>query len=236
MRYIQGVFYGLMLLLLSSQTHASLILKKTRLIYLSDQKSANIQAINDSEQASLVQSWIDEGNIHSTPETTKVPFIVTPPVTKIAAHDGTQLRIRFIGGDLPQDRESVFYLNVLNISPKPQNKEGMNIIQLALQIRIKVFYRPTALANGVESFINNVSALHSENQLSIKNPTPYFLNISQLYYENNQNNPIAKSVMIPPYSTEKIEGSHRQNGKLIAVYINDQGSLVSHIIQTNQLY
>ncbi|HHR6131143.1 TPA: molecular chaperone [Providencia alcalifaciens] len=233
MRYIQGVFYGLMLLLLSSQTHASLMLKKTRLIYLSDQKSANIQAINDSEQASLVQSWIDEGNIHSTPETTKAPFIVTPPVTKIAAHDGTQLRIRFIGGDLPQDRESVFYLNVLNISPKPQNKEGMNIIQLALQIRIKVFYRPAALANGVESFINNVSALHSENQLSIKNPTPYFLNISQLYYENNQNNPIAKSVMIPPYSTEKLEGSHSQNGKLIAVYINDQGSLVTHALSVN---
>lgn len=70
MRHIQGIIYSLMLLLLSSQTHASLILKKTRLIYLSDQKSANIQTINDSEQASLVQSWVDEGNIHSTPETT----------------------------------------------------------------------------------------------------------------------------------------------------------------------
>ncbi|MBG5884278.1 MULTISPECIES: molecular chaperone [Providencia] len=233
MQYIQGIIYGLILLLLSSQTHASLMLKKTRLIYLSDQKSANIQAVNDSEHASLVQSWIDEGNIHSTPETTEAPFIVTPPVTKIAAHDGTQLRIRFIGGDLPQDRESVFYLNVLDISPKPQNKEGMNIIQLALQIRIKVFYRPAALANGIESFINNVSALHSESQLSIKNPTPYFLNISQLYYENNQNTPIAKSIMIPPYSTEKLEGSHRQNGKLIAVYINDQGSLVTHALSVN---
>ncbi|MEQ5128252.1 molecular chaperone [Providencia alcalifaciens] len=233
MRYIQGIIYSFMLLLLSSQTHASLILKKTRLIYLSDQKSANIQTINDSEQASLVQSWVDEGNIHSTPETTEAPFIVTPPVTKIAAHDGAQLRIRFIGGDLPQDRESVFYLNVLDISPKPQNKEGMNIIQLALQIRIKVFYRPAALASGVESFINNVSAFHSENQLSIKNPTPYFLNISQLYYENSQNTPIAKSVMIPPYSTEKLEGSHRQNGKLIAVYINDQGSLVTHALSVN---
>lgn len=233
MQYIQGIIYGLILLLLSSQTHASLMLKKTRLIYLSDQKSANIQAINDSEHASLVQSWIDEGNIHSTPETTEAPFIVTPPVTKIAAHDGTQLRIRFIGGDLPQDRESVFYLNVLDISPKPQNKEGMNIIQLALQIRIKVFYRPAALANGIESFINNVSALHSESQLSIKNPTPYFLNISQLYYENNPNTPIAKSIMIPPYSTEKLEGSHRQNGKLIAVYINDQGSLVTHALSVN---
>lgn len=233
MQYIQGIIYGLILLLLSSQTHASLMLQKTRLIYLSDQKSANIQAINDSEHASLVQSWIDEGNIHSTPETTEAPFIVTPPVTKIAAHDGTQLRIRFIGGDLPQDRESVFYLNVLDISPKPQNKEGMNIIQLALQIRIKVFYRPAALANGIESFINNVSALHSESQLSIKNPTPYFLNISQLYYENNQNTPIAKSIMIPPYSTEKLEGSHRQNGKLIAVYINDQGSLVTHALSVN---
>lgn len=233
MRYIQGIIYGLILLSLSSQLHASLMLKKTRLIYLSDQKSANIQAINDSEQASLVQSWVDEGNIHSTPETTEAPFIVTPPVTKIAAHEGAQLRIRFIGGNLPQDRESVFYLNVLDISPKPQNKEGMNLIQLALQIRIKVFYRPTALANGVGSFINNVSVFPSENQLSIKNPTPYFLNISQLYYENSPNNPIAKSMMIPPYSTEKLAGSHWQNDKLIAVYINDQGSLVTHTLSVN---
>lgn len=233
MRHIQGIIYSLMLLLLSSQTHASLILKGTRLIYLSNQKSVSIQAINDSQQTSLVQSWVDEGNIHSTPETTEAPFIVTPPVTKIAAYDGAQLRIRFIDGNLPQDRESVFYLNVLDISPKPKNKEGMNLIQMALQIRIKVFYRPAALANGIKSAIDNVTVLRTEQQLSIKNPTPYFLSISQLYYEDTPNTPITKSIMISPFSTKNIEGRHQQNGKLIVVYINDQGSLVNHTMSIN---
>ena len=87
MRHIQKIIYSLVLLLLSHQTHASLILKGTRIIYPGDKERISIQTVNDSEQASLIQSWIDEGDIHSTPETTKAPFIVTPPVAKIAANE-----------------------------------------------------------------------------------------------------------------------------------------------------
>ncbi len=43
---------------------------------------------------------------------------------------------------LPQDRESLFYLNVREIPPKPDKP---NVLQLAMQSRIKLFYRPAAI-------------------------------------------------------------------------------------------
>lgn len=45
---------------------------------------------------------------------------------------------------LPADRESVFYFNVREIPPK-SNKP--NTLQIALQTRIKLFWRPKALEN-----------------------------------------------------------------------------------------
>ncbi|MGL5952419.1 MAG: fimbrial biogenesis chaperone [Providencia rustigianii] len=235
MRHIQKIIYSLVLLLLSHQTHASLILKGTRIIYPGDKERISIQTVNDSEQASLIQSWIDEGDIHSTPETTKAPFIVTPPVAKIAANEGAQLHIQYIGEDLPQDRESVFYLNVLDISPKPQNKQGMNLIQLALQIRIKLFYRPTILSGNIESVIDLVKLSSSDKQLIIENPTPYFLNISEVYYEKNQQNPIAKSVMVAPFSEQNIHENNEYKQDIVVVFINDQGNLISHKIKRASL-
>ncbi|MDR9616866.1 fimbria/pilus periplasmic chaperone [Providencia rettgeri] len=105
----------------------------------------SIQMANYSEQPTLTQMWIYEGNINWTPETTNAPFIVTPRINKIAANEGVQLRIRFLGKNLPMDRESVYYLNVLDIVPKSKNTQGMNTLQLAIKTRIKVFYRPISL-------------------------------------------------------------------------------------------
>lgn len=44
---------------------------------------------------------------------------------------------------LPQDRESLFYFNLREIPPKSSKP---NTLQLALQTRIKLFYRPAPLA------------------------------------------------------------------------------------------
>lgn len=43
---------------------------------------------------------------------------------------------------LPADRESVFYLNVREIPPAV---EKSNVLQIALQTKIKLFYRPKAI-------------------------------------------------------------------------------------------
>ncbi|MBO1929381.1 fimbria/pilus periplasmic chaperone [Providencia rettgeri] len=49
-------------------------------LFSSDKKSVRIQLTNYSEQATLTQSWVDEGNPDSTPETTNAPFM--PPSLK----------------------------------------------------------------------------------------------------------------------------------------------------------
>lgn len=46
---------------------------------------------------------------------------------------------------LPQDRESLFYLNVIDIPPDNPARSG-NLLKLAMQNRIKLFYRPQGIA------------------------------------------------------------------------------------------
>lgn len=226
MKYLGGIA----LLLISLQTPASLVLQGTRVIFPSDKKMVSIQMTNYSEQPTLTQSWIDEGNINSTPETTNAPFIVTPPINKIAANDGVQLRIRFLGNNLPMDRESVYYLNVLDIAPKPKNTQGMNTLQLAIQTRIKVFYRPISLRPLPDNLLESTQFYANNGLLTVNNPTPYFLSIANIYTANNANDSIAKSLMITPFSTQTIpSGKKVVNGENITVvYIDDTGQQIAY--------
>ncbi|QHD95766.1 fimbria/pilus periplasmic chaperone [Proteus terrae subsp. cibarius] len=68
----------LFFMLITSTTKASVVLERTRLIFPMDKLTLSLQIFNRSEQPTLVQSWIDDGDIASTPETTTAPFIVYP--------------------------------------------------------------------------------------------------------------------------------------------------------------
>ncbi|MCD3082799.1 fimbria/pilus periplasmic chaperone, partial [Salmonella enterica subsp. enterica serovar Enteritidis] len=91
---------------------------------------------------SLIQAWIDNGDTSLPPEKLQVPFIMTPPVIRVAANSGQQLKIKKLANNLPGDRESLFYLNVLDIPPNSDENKDKNIIKFALQNRIKLIYRP----------------------------------------------------------------------------------------------
>ena len=64
--------------LIASQTHAEIILHGTRVIYPSDAREVTLQVSNNGSKPSLVQAWIDEGDAKSTPDQSKVPFMITP--------------------------------------------------------------------------------------------------------------------------------------------------------------
>lgn len=224
------LFLGLSLLVTSWITHASIVLQGTRIVYPNNKKHVLIQAVNHSEQSSLVQSWVDEGDINSTPETTNAPFIVSPPMTKIDANEGTQLKIQFIGNTLPSDRESIFYLNVRDIAPKPQKTSNANFLQLALQTRIKLFYRPQGLSIKREQAPDSVKFTQSGQQLAINNPTPYFLTLSGLYMTHETEKPLIENILVAPFSHQQVtyQGSPLINKKILAVYISDTGSHESY--------
>ena len=106
------------LIALTLPAHADIVIYGTRVIYPADQKEIVVQLMNESTRASLVQSWIDDGDTTLPPEKIDVPFLLTPPVIRVKGNSGQQIKIKKIANNLPNDKESLFYFNVLDIPPK----------------------------------------------------------------------------------------------------------------------
>jgi len=105
-----------------------------------------------------VQVWADKGDEKSTPRSADAPFLVMPPIFRVDPNKGQSLRITYTGADLPKDKESVFWLNVLDVPPVPMaTGEQNNYLQLAIRSRIKLFYRPLNLKGTPELAAEHMS-------------------------------------------------------------------------------
>lgn len=88
------LFIFLSLLISSHTAFANIVVNGTRVIYPEKNNETVVQLINNGNDPALVQSWIDDGDIDSTPETANVPFLLSPPVVKVSGNAGQQLRIK----------------------------------------------------------------------------------------------------------------------------------------------
>ncbi|MFJ2279739.1 molecular chaperone [Pseudomonas sp. NPDC087803] len=144
-------FISFLIVCLSSPVAcANIVLGGTRLIYPAGEREVTIALANKGVTPSLVQSWMDDGATNSTPENSSAPFFVMPPISRIEGQASQTLRILFNGAKLPEDKEAVFYLNVLEIPPVAANSKDKNNLLLAVQSRIKVFYRPEKVKETLE--------------------------------------------------------------------------------------
>jgi len=191
-----------------------------------------------------VQAWIDDGNAKSTPDEANVPFIITPPISRVEATKGQTLRITALptSSQLSQQQESIFWLNVLDIPPKPEGKTQQkdqvtstsnNFLQLAVRSRIKFFYRPTGLKENVDQLSDKVEWKINDQYLMIKNPTPFFLTITSIFQtsEDHKTDLLQQGLMIAPFSEVKIKLKNKNLADMSFVYINDYGGRVEHLIK-----
>ncbi|WP_231137347.1 fimbrial biogenesis chaperone [Chromobacterium paludis] len=125
---------------------ANVVITGTRVVYSSDAREVTIKLSNPGPEPALVQAWTDRGNPKSTPDTADAPFVIMPPIFRVDAGKSQTLRMTFTQDALPQDRESLFWLNVLDVPPLPQKTdEAHNYLQIAFRSRLKIFYRPVGL-------------------------------------------------------------------------------------------
>lgn len=214
----------LIILLLCIQAgYAGVIINTTRVIFPGNQDSTEIQLTNSGEMPSLVQSWVDEGDINSSPETTGAPFMVVPPVTRIAGDGGQQLKIRILENRLPRDRESVFYLNVVDIPAK--TAVTGNTLQFALRTRIKLFYRPETLPLPPDDVPEQISVSLSGETLILNNPSPYYFTLSALVSGGGNTPSHISTVMLAPYSENRVAyaGHLSAGGSVTLISIDDKG-------------
>src|SRR5579871_899957 len=104
----------------SFAAQAAITITGTRVIYPAQNREVNVRLNNVDSRPVLVQAWLDDGDAAAAPNEIKVPFTLLPSVFRVEPHRGQALRIMFAGGDMPTDRESVYWLNVLEIPPKPK--------------------------------------------------------------------------------------------------------------------
>lgn len=195
----------IILLMLTQQTHAAIVMKGTRIIFQSNEQETSMEINNKGTAPSLVQTWIDRGNIEKSPTNIQVPFVLSPPIFRIDGNKRQILRIIYTGEKLPDDRESIFWLNILEIPPK--NSEN-NTLQFTYRTRIKLFFRPESLPPAANDGIKSLgwSLLHENNKyfLDVKNTSPFFVSLVNIKITNKPSTEI-KPNMIAPYSNEKFE-------------------------------
>lgn len=228
------------LCLISGSAQASVVIGGTRVVFLAQQGEATVRLSNESDKPALVEAWIDDGDAQSTPDSARTPFLITPPLFRMEARKDQSLRILYVQGKqpLPSDRESVFWLNVLEIPPEPGTQYAdRNYLQFAIRSRLKLFYRPANLrgdaVNAPDQLIFKVAASTQNTTLDAHNPTPYYITIVKLSLGSGGESELAAPGMVAPFGDlrlklKDIAHAPETGTPVVFTTINDYGANEIH--------
>ncbi|VXD00389.1 putative fimbrial chaperone LpfB [Enterobacterales bacterium 8AC] len=214
---------SLLLVLFTFESYAGVIIGGTRVIYQGDKKESSISLRNPDDKPYLIQSWVEpEGK--NAQQTSTSPFIVTPPLFRLNAGSSNALRI-VKSGNMPEDKESVYWLNIKAIPTSDPNAK--NELHISVNSRIKIFYRPSSL-NDKDAAVayKAVTFTRAGDKLVAKNPTPYFISIGELKANGVE---IATPGMIAPLSEASWDLPAKSSSTLKVTWsaINDYGGRTS---------
>ncbi|WP_050572480.1 MULTISPECIES: molecular chaperone [Pseudomonas] len=163
------------LLTLAPPARAVLKIEGTRLIYLGQDRGATIGVVNQAAREVVVQTWISG---EDTPPNGDVPFVATEPLVRLGPGEHHQLRILYAGEGLPTNRESLFWLNILEIPLKP---ESPNSVQFAIRQRLKLFYRPQTLVGGSAQAVQQLVWSTDGRRVTVSNPSAFHVSLVNLH-------------------------------------------------------
>lgn len=210
------------IILLSAYANASLTADRTRVIYDAEKPGVSVVIQNtDTKDPFLLQTWIESADGKKITD----PLTALPLLQRIEPGQKKQIRISTSANDaqLPQDRESLFYFNTLGVPPK-SNLE--NVVEVVLQSRFKLFYRPKGLKKYPDNNWQQELTLEKKaNELILNNPTPYHLVVINI---NNGPQKVKdfSEILVKPYSksTYPLSERLRKGSEFMLTYIDDYGT------------
>lgn len=209
--------------LLIEEASAAIALDRTRVVFDSGNKSMSLNINNKNKELPyLAQGWIEDANGNKI----ESPLIVLPPLQRIEPSAKSQVKIQSLPAAnlLAQDKETLFYFNLREIPPR---SDKANTLQIALQTRIKMFYRPHALVKGyaemVSIFKDGISLTRENGKYRVNNNTPYYFTVAAAIV-NKKDLDEVKPVMISPKSSAVLPVSAEKMGSKPEIsFINDYG-------------
>lgn len=205
---------------------AEVTVESTRTVFPAAQQEVSVRLKNEGDAPSLVQAWISDGDLAQGPEASKAPFIIDRPLLRLEPHGSYSLRVRRIPQNAPlQKREYLYWLNVLEIPPRVTTADST--VQIAVRLRMKVFYRP----EGVEAPVNpdrQVSMLAGTDGLQLHNASIHYFNIGEMILVSAVGEREVGSLYLAPGETRTLPLPVEWKGRLMAVryaWLDDDGAL-----------
>lgn len=216
---------ALMALCLMRTADAAIGLDRTRVVFEGGKDAVSMNITNNNTQLPyLAQGWIEDeqGNKISSPLT------VLPPVQRLEPGKNSQVKVQALPAAklLAQDRETVYYFNLREIPPR---SDKANTLQIALQTRIKLFYRPASIVPDQKQRSNpwqqKLTLTRVGDHYQVNNPTPYYVTLVNA--KNSKDGKTASGfepLMVPPKDSLTLGPSVAALGNSpYLTYVNDYG-------------
>ncbi|EPY4876960.1 fimbrial biogenesis chaperone [Klebsiella quasipneumoniae] len=210
---------------LAFQACAGITINASRVIYSGKDKVASLNINNRSSTPYKVQIWLDAGLNRSR---VGLPMVATPPLVYLSPQQTAQLRFIYLGGGLPADRESLYWVN---IQENPPPSDGNHTLQFIVRTRLKLFYRPPAIATTLAREVRKLQWQQSGNNLRLTNSGPLHITlVNGALIDNKGHISPMRNVMLRPYSSYTV--STTDSARLYKLnYIDDDGAVVAIPLQ-----
>lgn len=232
--HLRRLAFGACLAATLSTAQAALTVSTTRIVFDSDKRSTSVVIANPSPRPYAVQTWI---NTSKDDTDTPVPLATSPGLFRLDPSKEQMVQISRLPNTLPEDRETLFYLNVQEIPEA--NPDQVNVLNIALRSRLKLFYRPSGLKGRPDDRAGelkwSVRQQAGKVQLVVDNPTPYHYTFGRLEVTAaGKTEAIQAQAMAAPFAQQAydLKKVRSTNGlQLTYTTINDYG-VATPVVQT----
>jgi len=179
---------------------AGVTAERTRVIVNEGQREVSLVLVNQNDYPVMVQAWIDDGSPDAGPDEAEAPVIPLPAMFQLAPGQRQNLRLLYVGPAPTQERESMYWLNLLEIPPSPVAAEQPDPARLTVTMRtqMKVFYRPSALKTGASHAAAKLDFRTEDGQLFAANASPFHITLAELFVCQRQAITVAGEGLLAP--------------------------------------
>ncbi|WP_151194186.1 molecular chaperone [Cysteiniphilum sp. JM-1] len=190
--------FGILVSSLLGVSYAHVTPVATRVIFNGNNRFTSVEVHNnDPQNAYGLESWVSEINpkfpLQTKPQSKDHAFIVSPKFSVVPANNKimTLHIVKLPITTLPQDRETLFYLEFQEAPPqqtlnqlldKTNKSSTAGGINIAVHSQIKMMYRPASIPPIEEAnFKGKLEIKVYKNEAIVDNQSPYVLNALNLY-------------------------------------------------------
>lgn len=165
-------------------------------------KGSSVSFVNNTNKTYLIAPAVYEADKNGNKsEVRSSAFVVSPFLKKTQPFSESVLKVVRIGGKLPDDTESLFYLSSVLIPSYPQSAPEQIVVDVGYMWNMKILYRPLSLKNEkISKSLEKLKVLKEGNRIKLVNNSPLWMTIVNVRV-NNRAVKEGDGIMISPYSS-----------------------------------